>query len=808
MIGMALASAGAMNRFRKLLNALLFGAVIQLPAVAASSGSTIYPILFVTQVPQPGDFTTIASLFGNHTGSVQSAPRGGALWIRYPDGTLRNLTQAVGFGIEGVQHTNGIAVREPAVHWSGTKAVFSMVVGAPERRYQVKDFYWQLYEITNFLDPNSLPVITKVPNQPANYNNVAPCYGTDDRILFASDRPRDGQRHLYPQRDEYEEAPVVSGLWSLDPMSGDLFLMTHTPSGAFSPSVDSFGRVVFVRWDHLQRDQQADADGPRGESYGTFNYASEAPDALILTNNRAEIFPERRQTTGSVNGHTFNQFFPWQINEDGTEEETINHLGRHELGGSYRAASFNDDPNLRELYYFGNKYNTNVVNNFVHLRESPTIAGLYFGIDAPEFGTHSAGQVIALQADIATNADFCKVLYYTHRETSSADDTPGPNHTGLYRNPLPLSDGRIVVVHTAETRPDQNTGSTTAPRSRYQFSLKWLMQVNGTWTAGEALTAAINASATWWSPDELVTYNGPLWQLDPIEVRPRARPARLHPHLAQPEQDVFTEEGVDVAAVREFLQSNNLALIVSRNATVRDAGDQNQPYNLRVPGGAQTLGAVGKVYDIAHFQLYQADLIRGLGMVGGKGTPRNGRRVLAQRMRDSNLHNPANPNGPEASVRIAADGSVAAFVPARRALSWQTTAADGVPVVRERYWVTFQPGEIRACPSCHGVNTRDQAGDGSPANKADALRQLLRHWKARNPAETVRILSAAINNGAFRLHLAAKTGAESIIEASSDFSVWTPIATNSPVTAEGGVTFDDLSGLRAQPQRFYRFRLK
>jgi hypothetical protein len=31
-----------------------------------------------------------------------------------------------------------------------------------------------------------------VPNQPASYNNVSPFYGTDDRILFTSDRPHNG----------------------------------------------------------------------------------------------------------------------------------------------------------------------------------------------------------------------------------------------------------------------------------------------------------------------------------------------------------------------------------------------------------------------------------------------------------------------------------------------------------------------------------------------------------------------------------------------------------------------------------------
>jgi len=54
------------------------------------------PVLFVTQVPVPQDFTTIGSLFGNHRGSYSSASRGGDLWIRYGDGTLKNLTQAAG----------------------------------------------------------------------------------------------------------------------------------------------------------------------------------------------------------------------------------------------------------------------------------------------------------------------------------------------------------------------------------------------------------------------------------------------------------------------------------------------------------------------------------------------------------------------------------------------------------------------------------------------------------------------------------------------------------------------------------------
>jgi hypothetical protein len=81
-------------------------------------------------------------------------------------------------------------------------------------------------------------------------------------------------------------------------------------------------------------------------------------------------------------------------------------------------------------------------------------------------------------------------------------------------------------------------------------------------------------------------------------------------------------------------------------------------------------------------------------------------------------------------VELGTDGSMAAFIPARRAMSWQLTDDAGTPVVRERYWISFQPGEIRLCASCHGINTTDQAGNPPPQNKPEALRTLLKFWKS------------------------------------------------------------------------------
>jgi hypothetical protein len=62
-------------------------------------------------------------------------------------------------------------------------------------------------------------------------------------------------------------------------------------------------------------------------------------------------------------------------------------------------------------------------------------------------------------------------------------------------------------------------------------------------------------------------------------------------------------------------------------------------------------------------------------------------------------------------------------------LTWQLTDRSRTAVVRQRYWVTFQPGEVRVCAYCHGLNEKDQAGHTAPTNPPQALLQLLQYWK-------------------------------------------------------------------------------
>ncbi|MCB0035985.1 MAG: hypothetical protein KDE51_18265, partial [Anaerolineales bacterium] len=482
-------------------------------------------------------------------------------------------------------------------------------------------------------------------------------------------------------------------------------------SGDFDPMIDSYGRVLFTQWDHLQTDQFAD-DNP-------VDFTSEAAGAP-LEPTPFELFPEPRFTTDpNFNAHRFNHFFPWQIREDGTDGEVLNHLGRHELH-DYFANNLNTDDNLIEfIAAVSGRVNQNSILNMFHIEEDPQQAGRYFGVDAPEFETHSAGHIFYLDAPPTKNADQVEVIFVT---------PPDPAVSGHYREPLPLSNGRLLAVHTAQTAPEATSGP-----SIYDFRLRWLEKgSNGYYAAqGDFVTAVPAKTIQYWDPDQLVTYTGQLWELNPVEVRPRPRPTAAPNTIAPPEQQMFTAAGVSVAELQAYLEANGLALVISRNVTTRDDLDRQQPFNLRVAGAdTQTVGAEGAVYEVAFMQFFQGDLIRGYGSESNVSA---GRRVLARP-----LHDPAALEanvpviGPAGSVVIAADGSMAAFVPANRALSWQLTDTAGEAVVRERYWLTFQPGEIRTCASCHGLNETDQGGQTTPQNPPQALFDLLTFWK-NNP---------------------------------------------------------------------------
>src|SRR5258706_144708 len=377
------------------------------------------------------------------------------------NGGLMNLTRKANFGTNGSQDGIGIGVRDPAIHWTGGRAIFSMVVGAPTNASDSTPFFWQLYEVTNLVsiiaDTNIIPAIVRVQNQPTNYNNVSPCYATDDRIIFMTDRPPNGSAYLYPPLEEYKGNPTVTGTWSLDPGTGDLRLLNHTPSGAFNPIVDSFGRIIETRWDHLVQDSNATDDRLARATNGSFNFLSESINAATST-NILEDFPEPRNFDGAglaalqVHRNAFNFFFPWMLPESGGAEELLNHVGRHEISAN-ALNSFTNDPNLISFTNssarasFGiESLNTNFLINFFQITEDPRNPGTYFGVDAPDFspngGTHTAGRIIALTGPPTLNPTNMVVLNITSTNFGNAIAPV------VFRNPLPMSDGTLIAAST------------------------------------------------------------------------------------------------------------------------------------------------------------------------------------------------------------------------------------------------------------------------------------------------------------------------------------------------------------------------
>src|SRR5207247_576181 len=115
--------------------------------------------------------------------------------------------------------------------------------------------------------------------------------------------------------------------------------------------------------------------------------------------------------------------------------------------------------------------------------------GVYYGIDAPDFGMHAAGEIVTITAPLGLDADNCFITYITPKTTA------GLNAYGVYRNPLPLSDGALVAAFTANaTLADTNTGTFTLPQPRYHFRLYSLTNSGGLWFTNASLTSGLSNS--------------------------------------------------------------------------------------------------------------------------------------------------------------------------------------------------------------------------------------------------------------------------------------------------------------------------
>ena len=242
----------------------LLSAGVPRPAAAAPD-ATPFPILFVTQVPDPGRLH-------DHRLDVRQPPTAMdsvAARRRPLDPLSRRHAQepdararATASRAASRARTRSPCASRPCTG-AGTKALFSMVIGAPPQQYQYATRL--LADLRGHRPRRGRHAGHHQGPEPAGElqqrraRSTAPTTASSSRPTARATAQRISTRSSTSTRRR-RRSPA-SG--ASNPATGDLRLLNHSPSGAFTPIVDSFGRVIFTRWDHLQRDQQADADADR-----------------------------------------------------------------------------------------------------------------------------------------------------------------------------------------------------------------------------------------------------------------------------------------------------------------------------------------------------------------------------------------------------------------------------------------------------------------------------------------------------------------------------------------------------------------
>ena len=683
------------------------------------------------------DFGHISATFSNHVPDSDLAPRGGDLMIAYPkqDGTfdIRNLTREAGFGMKDPNTPetascakNMVAVREPSVSWDASKALVSMVVGCGN------DAHWQIYEVEGLQQGQAVKFTHLV--QP-EFNNLSPIYSPEgdgtEQIIYSSDMSWHGPTALHLKCiDEYEEHQGTCGLFKLDRV-GNVTNLDPSPSGSFTPTIDSFGRVIFTRWDHLINDQQEEDSKHRLELFNWLSEDMNAPTERVANATTVvhSVFPERKfAAEEGFAPHDQNVFLAWQLNVDGTAGETLNHFGRQELIFIPPARSGETAQKLG----LQENLSANTLEIFRFLREDPTTPGRYFALVSPEFGTCGGGAVVTIDSAPDVLPNDVKISYVTDPDTANAGTQP------LFRTPLPAANGELW----ASVSVSHKIVSSKAQGCDYRLAR--MVEQGDHFVAANHVTPGAGLQRI--LDGELRT----LWEWEAVEVRARTKPApAVESPLEAGEMQAFEavfgagngQQGLN--AFRTFLKQNKLALAVVRNATWRQRDDLQQPFNLSVLGSeivTKRTGSKADVLDIDHLQIFTGQQLRGFDKESNEGGLENYRRVLAQPAHEilveDNFGQPRNVNVPAAmgvpagATKISTeDGSVAFIVEANRPTAWQTidSTKPGSPllrtdgVVRERYWIGFQPGEMRMCPACHGGLDRDQAQNGKTFAELKAL---------------------------------------------------------------------------------------
>ena len=554
-----------------------------------------------------------------------------------------------------------------------------MVVGAPANVGDSRELYaWRLYEITNLQQvlAGQPPIVQLVANQPpAPFNNVEPNYLSDGSIVFVSDRPRNGAAALYPILDEYRGQPANSGLWRLDPATGALALAgKHAVGFVRSVRRQLRPRRVLALGSPRAGSEQRSGDGTADRDHAVRLRlgSGERRDRAA----RSTCSPSRSirpPAAISTDSRSTSSFRGPSTRTAAARKSSI--ISAATSSSRRFARSYTNDGNLID-------FDASISGRIQHEGHrqpvpdprGPDHAGTLSRrrrrrvLHASRRTDRRGQRGVAIRA--AGPAERERRQRHLHHRPADLHAVLLGRLVPVQHRPLPRSvaddrrqAGRGVRQYAGHRKAPPATAAAARAPTNSTCILSMAVSQNGATeyvpAASPLIAGGIAKSGLKYNyasniagqPSGTVNYTGALWELQPVEIVARAAPPSTtqSPLGGTPEQAVFDAfnlahpaNGVSVAQMQQFLQRQNLALVVIRNATSRDRADQQQPYNLAVPGGVSTISDLPTylgppLYCIDRMQFFEADQVR--GFYPSAGTIANalpGRRPMPRPLNDAN----------------------------------------------------------------------------------------------------------------------------------------------------------------------------
>ena len=297
--------------------------------------------------------------------------------IRYPDGSLRFLTQGPATAAAAGRTRSPCASRactgagrRRSSRWSSARRRSSTRSGPTTGR-----------------STRSAGSARARPRRSARSRTSRPATTTSRRSTrptVASSSPptarRPARAHHYPQLDEYESAPTVAG--HLVARRGERG--AHAARALAEGRLLALARLVRPRDLHQVGPSAARSAGRRRarSTYGAFNYATERAPRRWPTTPRSSPSRAASRPGATAHGHTINVFFPWQMNEDGTGLETLESPRPPRAGALLRLG-----PRRPAGVHRATDARRPACCSCARIRASPA-----FRHHGPEFATHAAGR--------------------------------------------------------------------------------------------------------------------------------------------------------------------------------------------------------------------------------------------------------------------------------------------------------------------------------------------------------------------------------------------------------------------------------